>query len=82
MLKEIGFEIYEAGNGVEALECLKEVGALDVALVDWNMPEMNGYDFLCTVRKDSSYDEMRVMMVTTETEMEQMVKAISAGANE
>jgi two-component system chemotaxis response regulator CheY len=82
MLKEIGFEIHEAGNGKEALLCLQELGPMDLALVDWNMPEMNGYDFLCAARKEPRYDDMRIMMVTTETEMEQMVKAISAGANE
>ena len=68
--KRVAMRILEAGQ------------SFDVALVDWNMPEMNGYDFLCAARKDSKYDDMRIMMVTTETEMEQMVKAISAGANE
>ncbi len=51
-------------------------------LTDWNMPEMNGYEFVCAVRKDNTYDEMRMMMVTTETEMSQVVKALEAGANE
>ena len=46
------------------------------------MPEMNGYEFVCEVRKDDKYKDMRLMMVTTETEMSQVVKALEAGANE
>lgn len=83
ILKELGgWEIFEAGNGLEALERLKEVGAVDLACVDWNMPEMNGYEFVKAVRQDKVHEPMWIMMVTTETEMEQMVKAMSAGANE
>lgn len=82
MLKGLGFEVSEAGNGREGVERLREAGPFDLALVDWNMPEMNGYEFVCAVRSDRSYDEMRVMMVTTETEMEQVQKALAAGANE
>ena len=82
ILKEIGFSVVDAENGVVALDRLKEEGQVDLALVDWNMPEMNGYEFVCAVRKDNTYDEMRMMMVTTETEMSQVVKALEAGANE
>ena len=82
MLRDIGFEVIEAANGREALQCLKEAGEVDVALVDWNMPEMNGYDFVCAVRADETYNDLCLMMVTTESEMSQMVKALEAGANE
>lgn len=82
ILKEIGFEVSEAGHGREALERLKEIGTPDLALVDWNMPEMNGFEFVRAVRADHAYDSMRLMMVTTETEMEQVAKALEAGANE
>lgn len=82
MFTDLGFEVLEAGHGLEALERLKESDKVDLALVDWNMPEMNGYDFVCEVRKDKNYDELRMMMVTTETEMSQVVKALEAGANE
>jgi len=81
-LKGLGFEVFEAGNGREALERLQEVGKVDLALVDWNMPEMNGYDFVCEVRTKEEHADMRVMMVTTEAEISQMVKALEAGANE
>ncbi len=82
ILKALKFEVFNAGHGLEALEKLKETGPVDLALVDWNMPEMNGYEFVCEVRKDDKYKDMRLMMVTTETEMSQVIKALEAGANE
>lgn len=82
MLGDLGFEVREAGDGVEALASLEEHGAPDLALVDWNMPNMNGYEFVVAVRKNVSYAGLRLMMVTTETEMEQVIKALDAGANE
>ncbi|MBC8282717.1 MAG: response regulator [Nitrospinae bacterium] len=82
ILKALKFEVFNAGHGLEALEKLKETGPVELALVDWNMPEMNGYEFVCEVRKDDKYQDMRLMMVTTETEMSQVIKALEAGANE
>src|SRR5262249_42145 len=72
----------EAADGRDALQRVKETGPLDLALVDWNMPNMNGYEFLCAIRQDHAFDEMKIVMVTTETEMEQVTKALTAGANE
>jgi two-component system chemotaxis response regulator CheY len=82
ILKEIGFETIEAGNGKEALEALKAKGVVDLALVDWNMPEMNGFEFVKAVRADHSLDSMKVMMVTTEADVGNVTKALEAGANE
>jgi two-component system chemotaxis response regulator CheY len=82
MLREFGFEIVEAAHGIEAMQRLKETGMVDIMLVDWNMPEMNGYDFLCRVRAEPAYRDIPLMMVTSETEMSQMAKALEAGANE
>lgn len=81
-IKRMGFEVLEAENGAAGLKSLQQNGPLDLALVDWNMPVMNGFDFLRTLRSDHVYDQMRVMMVTTETEIEQMSKALDAGADE
>jgi two-component system chemotaxis response regulator CheY len=50
MLGELGFEVIEASHGSEAMQRLREAERIDILLVDWNMPEMNGYDFLCRVR--------------------------------
>ncbi len=82
ILENVGFEITEAGDGLDALEKLKSSGQFDLALVDWNMPEMNGYKFVVEVRKDLDYDNMKLMMVTTETDTSQVVRALKAGANE
>jgi two-component system chemotaxis response regulator CheY len=81
-LQDAGFEVVEADHGLSGLDRLKEVGPVDLATVDWNMPEMNGLEFVQAVRADSSHADMRLMMVTTETEFEQMAKAMDAGANE
>lgn len=81
-LTEVGVEVVEAGDGREGLERLRQVSDVELVLVDWNMPVMNGLDFIRAVRSDRSYDPVRIMMVTTETEQEQLVRALEAGANE
>lgn len=82
MMTELGFTIEEAEHGQQALEILQKNGPADVALVDWNMPVMNGFEFIQEVRKQSIYDEMKIMMVTTESELVRMIAALEAGANE
>ena len=79
LLGEIGFSVEEAGNGREGLEHLQAHGAPDVVLVDWNMPEMSGFEFVQAVRANRDYDAVRLIMVTTETEMTRVVKALGAG---
>lgn len=81
-LKEEGFEVLEAGDGRQALEELRKVGMVELALVDWNMPVMTGYELICEVRADKTYDGMAIMMVTTESEASQVQRALDAGANE
>jgi two-component system, chemotaxis family, chemotaxis protein CheY len=82
ILKELGFETDDAGNGMAALERLRSAPLPDVVLVDWNMPEMDGLEFITAVRRDARYAGMAVLMVTTETETDQMLRALSAGADE
>jgi two-component system, chemotaxis family, chemotaxis protein CheY len=82
MMKSLGYEVTEACNGVEALERLQQFGAPDICFVDWNMPEMNGLDFIKAVRAMPEYYDLPLMMITTETEMERMAQAFVAGANE
>jgi two-component system chemotaxis response regulator CheY len=82
MLRGLAFEVVEAANGREAMERLQGVGKFDIALVDWNMPEMTGYEFVRAVRAEHMYDGVLLMMVTTETEMDNVVRALAAGANE
>jgi two-component system chemotaxis response regulator CheY len=82
ILSELGLEVIEAGNGREGLSQLSANPDVGVALVDWNMPEMNGLEFIQAVRKQPAYDGLRIVMVTTETEQEQLLRALEAGANE
>ncbi len=77
-----GFEVVEAGNGREAIDALEATGAVDLALVDWNMPVMTGYEFLHEIRARRAFDPMAIMMVTTESEASQVKRALDAGANE
>jgi two-component system chemotaxis response regulator CheY len=82
LLTELGFEITEAGDGKQALDKLNPSQPPDLALVDWNMPVMNGLEFVQAIRTQHEYDHVPLMMVTTETDMERVVAAIDAGANE
>lgn len=82
MLRHLGYDVTEAVNGRDALVHLDEGISPDVMLVDWNMPEMNGLEFIKRVRAQDRFAETPLMMVTTETEMEQMATALAAGANE
>ncbi len=83
ILKDVGFEVAEAENGSVGLEVLAgSPGPMDVALVDWNMPVMNGFEFVQVVRSKPEHDSLRLMMVTTETGAEHMEQALNAGADE
>ncbi len=82
LLKGLGFEVVEAENGAVALEATRTKGPFEIALVDWNMPVMNGLEFVEAIRGDHAYDAMRIMMVTTETEPTQLALALEAGASE
>ncbi len=82
ILQKIGFTVEEAGHGKEALERLNAGGPVRLALLDWNMPEMNGFELLKEIRKKPEWKDMAVVMVTTESEVGQMQAALDAGANE
>jgi two-component system chemotaxis response regulator CheY len=82
-LTKLGYDVCSAANGKEALEFLEaEAPELALLLVDWNMPELNGLEFVKRLRAMPRYASAPLMMVTTETEVDQMVKALEAGANE
>lgn len=82
-LRELGYEVREAANGREALEVMEtETTDVKLLLADWNMPEMNGLELLRQLRRKPELSSLVVIMVTTETERDQMVAALEAGANE
>ena len=82
MLRELGFDVAEASNGREGLERLTAGQPPDLVLVDWNMPEMSGLEFLEAMRRPPYASPAKVLMATTETEIAQVVRALGAGADE
>lgn len=82
ILREIGMSVIEAGDGRQALQMVQDNPDVELVLVDWNMPEMNGLDFIQAVRAEPAYNGMRILMVTSEAESDQVTRALNAGANE
>jgi two-component system chemotaxis response regulator CheY len=82
IVKQLGFAVLEAGHGQEALAALQSQPETDLVLVDWNMPVMNGLEFVTAVRADERWKGVTLVMVTTESELGQVEKALAAGANE
>ncbi len=81
ILEDLRFEIAEAGDGMEALtQCRNRMP--DAVLLDWNMPVMNGIDFLRALRREPGGDKPVVVFCTTENDMDHISEAIRAGANE
>ncbi|MEO6715398.1 MAG: response regulator [Mycobacteriales bacterium] len=78
----LGYETMEAGNGREALDLLEAGEVFDVATIDWNMPDMDGLAFVTAVRARHDWRGLTLMMVTTEAEHGQIVRALAAGAHE
>ncbi|MCE9572013.1 MAG: response regulator [Deltaproteobacteria bacterium] len=81
-LVTLGFDVVEAIHGRDGLAKLEADATIAVALVDWNMPEMNGLEFVQAVRADPRYQNLPMVMVTTEAESERVVQALDAGASE
>lgn len=79
---DLGYEVSEAGDGLEALQQLEALGPPDVVLTDWNMPNMNGLELVRSVRANPVFRGTPMVMVTSETEMGRMVSAFAAGVNE
>ena len=81
ILEELSFEIAEAADGSEALaHCRAQMP--DAILLDWNMPVMNGIDFLRALRAEPGGDTPIVVFCTTENDLNHIVEAMNAGANE
>jgi two-component system chemotaxis response regulator CheY len=81
ILEDLNFSIQEAENGKEALDsCLAKMP--DAILLDWNMPVMNGIEFLRALRSASGGDGPVVVFCTTENDLSHIQEAIGAGANE
>ena len=82
ILVPLGIDVVEAKDGLDALSLVENGPLPDVALVDWHMPIMDGLELVVAIRSHKEWRHMAIMMVTTESEHEQMVRALLAGANE
>lgn len=81
MLEEMGFDVREAADGLQAIEeCA--VGMPEVVLLDWNMPVMDGIDFVQELRRRPNGEKPIVIFCTTENDIKSINRAIDAGANE
>jgi len=76
----LGFDFTEAEDGEKAFEVLERESPVDLILLDWNMPVMNGIEFLVKLKADDRYKEIPVTMVTTEIERHKVIEAIGKGA--
>ena len=81
ILEEMHFEITEADDGEKALEVCK-LAMPDAVLLDWNMPVMDGYEFLGHLRRLPGGDAPKVVFCTTENDVAHIARALHAGANE
>ncbi|MCX7409534.1 MAG: response regulator [Planctomycetota bacterium] len=82
IVEPLGFQVTEAGDGIEGLNRLVEMGHVDVVFVDWNMPVMNGLEFVRAIRAHADYQTLKVVMVTSETEPSKMARALMSGVDE
>ncbi len=81
ILEGLDFQIAEAENGEEAItSCQRQMP--DAILLDWNMPKMDGYDFLRALRRLAGGDRPKVVFCTTENDVAHIARALHAGANE
>ena len=82
ILGDIGFDVVGVADAEEAQALLQRDANFELALVDWNLPVMSGLDLVRKIRAVPSLDSVRLMMVTTETELERVSQALDAGADE
>ncbi len=82
ILTPLGFEVTEAADGQQALDAMNGGLEVDLACVDWNMPVLDGLSFVTAVRRERRWRDVTLMMVTTESEQAQIVRALAAGAHE
>jgi two-component system chemotaxis response regulator CheY len=80
--QDLSFNTDQACDGEDALMCLHENEPFDVALLDWNMPKMDGIALLNEVRSHPEFDSMKIVMVTSNTAMQSICEAPAKGADD
>ncbi len=81
IVHDLGFECTEAEDGQKAYEACA-ISMPDAIILDWNMPIMNGLEFLEKLRKMENGDYPKVVFCTTENDISHIQRAMEAGANE
>jgi two-component system chemotaxis response regulator CheY len=74
-------DILEAEDGAVAWKVMNENSDIDILVTDWNMPEMNGLELVQKVRAEEKYEDMPIIMVTTEGGKTEVITALKAGVN-
>lgn len=82
ILGDVGFEVTLAADAEEALVILENDQDFELALVDWNLPAMSGLDLVIAIRERPTHGDIKLMMVTTETQLGRVREALEAGADE
>jgi two-component system chemotaxis response regulator CheY len=81
IVEDMNFQVIEAEDGSKALDACK-LAFPDAILLDWNMPVMDGFEFICHLRRMPGGDAPKVVFCTTENGMDHIARALEAGANE
>ncbi len=81
ILEDLGFEVAEAGDGAEALAWVRSAMP-ELILLDWNMPVMNGLEFLQKLRQEPGGDAPKVVFCSVESDLDRIRQALDQGADE
>jgi two-component system, chemotaxis family, chemotaxis protein CheY len=82
ILASVGFDVAEAEHGEHALEVMRADPTIELVLVDWNMPVMDGFSLIKAIRKERQWAMLPIMMVSAEVDQKQIARAVMAGADE
>lgn len=81
VVEGMGGKLLEASSGLEAFEIMSANDKIDLILLDWNMPQMDGFEFLSRKKNDERYRHIPVIMVSNENEKDKVIRAVQAGAS-
>ncbi len=82
ILISVGFDVVEAEHGAHALELLHGDDTIELLVVDWHMPVMDGLALIKAIRKDRRWETLPIVMVSAEVDQKQIARAVMAGADE
>jgi len=81
-VQSLGLTTVEAEHGAAALDLLSRIDRVDVMLVDWNMPVMDGLEFVKQIRKNREYAAVPILMISSESDPKMMARALIAGTDD